>query len=376
MKKIVIIGTGFAGLTAVKTIRKYRQDISINVISPEAIFNYLPSLIWIPSGLVSRADIQIPLANFFASQQVEHIADEVVGLTGDEQTTIMTKSGQEIQADAVIVASGGQFIKKLPGISHSITPCAGLEAAYQIKSALERLESGTIAFGFSSNPKESQAMRGGPIFEFLFGIEAQLRKEGRRDKFELVFFSPTEKPGARLGQKAVSTLLAEMEKYHITTYLGHKIKGFAANKVMIEGAEFAADLILFMPGMTGNAWFDNTQLARSEGGLLQADKFCQTNFPKVFVAGDSGSFPGPKWMPKQAHMADLQAEAAAKNVLLVLENKLAIHTFKVELMCIVDSLNKGILISRNEKSTKVLPKSWFFHLLKKVFAWWYLRQYK
>ena len=31
-----------------------------------------------------------------------------------------------------------------------------------------------------------------------------------------------------------------------------------------------ADLILFMPGMTGNAWFDNTDLPRSEGGLIRA----------------------------------------------------------------------------------------------------------
>jgi len=29
------------------------------------------------------------------------------------------------------------------------------------------------------------------------------------------------------------------------------------------------------------------------------------------VAGDSGSFPGPDWMPKQAHMADLQADSIA-----------------------------------------------------------------
>jgi hypothetical protein len=42
----------------------------------------------------------------------------------------------------------------------------------------------------------------------------------------------------------------------------------------MESGEFPADLILFMPGMTGNQWFDNTELARSEGGLLKADKFC------------------------------------------------------------------------------------------------------
>ena len=35
----------------------------------------------------------------------------------------------------------------------------------------------------------------------------------------------------------------------------------------------------------------------------------------VWVVGDAGSFPGPEWMPNQAHQADLQAKAAAANVI-------------------------------------------------------------
>ena len=376
MKNITIIGSGFAGLTAVRTIRKYHKDIEINLISPQAILNYLPSLIWIPSGKANTSDIEIPLENFFYRQSVNYIADEVVGLEKDTQTTVITKSGKHITSDALIIASGGQFLKKLPGIEHSITPCEGLTAVNEIKDKLVQLKGGTIAIGFASNPKEPQAMRGGPMFEFLFGIDTQLRQEKRRDKFKLIFFTPAEKPGARLGQKAVNGILSEMKKRDIKTHLGHKIKSFEANKIITQGGEFEADLILFMPGMTGNTWFDNTQLTRSEGGLLQADKFCQTSDNKVFVAGDSGSFPGPEWMPKQAHMADLQAESAVKNALLTLKNKPASHTFKIELICIVDSLNKGMLVKRDEKTMLALPNCRLFHLVKKMFAWWYLRQYR
>jgi hypothetical protein len=49
---------------------------------------------------------------------------------------------------------------------------------------------------------------GGPMFEFLFGLDTQLRQEKRRDKFNLTFFTPAEKPGARLGKKAVESLLS------------------------------------------------------------------------------------------------------------------------------------------------------------------------
>jgi sulfide:quinone oxidoreductase len=220
-------------------------------------------------------------------------------------------------------------------------------------------------------------MRGGPVFEFLFGIDSFLRKQGRREKFRLVFFTPAEKPGQRLGPKAVDGLMREMAKRGIETHLGHKMKGFAHDKVMTEGGEFSADMILFMPGMTGNQWFDNTELPRSAGGMIKADRFCQvTGWDKVYVAGDSGSFPGPDWLPKQAHMADLQAVAAVGNLLDAFRGKPASHTFRAELVCIVDTRTSGMLVARSSTRNLVLPKFIGFHWAKRAFEWNYLRQYR
>ncbi|CAC9596030.1 Sulfide:quinone oxidoreductase, Type VI [uncultured Gammaproteobacteria bacterium] len=375
IKKITIIGSGFAGLTAVRTIRKKDKEVEIMLISPKAELVYMPSLIWVPSGAASKKDIVIPLDNFFKRMNVVHIVSEVTGLE-NKGRSVVTPIGT-YENDALIIASGGRFIKKLPGIECAITPCEGLSAAEAIRDRVKAMDGGDIAIGFSGNPKEPSAMRGGPMFEFLFGLDTQLRAEGRRNKFNLTFFTPAPKPGARLGEKAVDGLLSEMKKRNIATHLGHKMKQFTDSKVVTEGGEFAADLILFMPGMTGNTWFDNTDLARSEGGMLKANKFCEVeNTDKVFVVGDSGSFPGPEWMPKQAHMADLQAAAAAQNVLDVLDGKAASHTFKIELMCIVDSNNKGMYVSRTLKGGLILPSCRLMHLAKKVFGWWYLRQYK
>ena len=130
------------------------------------------------------------------------------------------------------------------------------------------MQGGDIVIGFSGNPNEPSAMRGGPMFEFLLGIERQLRTECRRDQFTLTFFTPAERPGQRLGDKAVDGLLKTMQRHGIKTHLGHKIKRFEADKVVTEGGEIPADLILFMPGITGNQWFDQTTLPRSPGGLL------------------------------------------------------------------------------------------------------------
>ena len=372
---ITILGAGFGALSTVRELRQREQSARITLVSPRAELHYLPGSIWIPSGLRTREDLVVPLAPFFARMNVQHVAADVVGLE-EGGRTVLTSAGP-VSNDALVIATGGRFIKKLPGIEHAITPCEGLAAAEAIRDRLRALQGGTIAVGFAGNPNEPTAVRGGPMFEFLFGIDTQLRREGRRERFELVFFNPTQEPGNRLGAKAVQHLLAEMARRGISTHLGHKMLRFEANKVVTEGGEFAADLILFMPGMTGNTWFDNTALARSPGGLLQADAQCRVpGHERVYVVGDSGSFPGPDWMPKQAHMADLQARAAAQNLLAGWAGGAQEATFKVELMCIIDALDTGTLVWRTPQRNLLLPPLRIFHWLKGRFETRYLAQYR
>ncbi len=376
MKKITILGAGFAALTAVRKLRKLDKNCEITLIAAKKEFIYLPSLIWIPSGRRQANDLVVPLDNFIKKYRINFHQGHVKSLERHGRVVYTTASKENrIENDGLIIATGGRFIKKLPGIEYAITPCEGIPAAIKIRDKIKAMDSGTIAIGFASNPKEKSAMRGGPMFEFLFGIDQQLREENRRDKFKLVFFCPAPKPGIRMGERAVEGILSRMKKLNIETHLGYKMKGFDVGKVKTEGGEFNADLILFMPGMTGNKWFKEAGLPLSEGGLLKASKQCQVEGMKnVYVAGDSGSFHGPAWMPKQAHMADLQAEAAAENLLNSLARKPANATFKPELMCIIDSNNKGVFTFRNEKRQFVLPPLRIFHWAKSFYEWWYLRQ--
>ena len=375
MSKVTVIGAGFGALTAVRKLRAADAGLDITVIAPKAEMIYYPSLIWIPSGLRQPDDLRVPLDNFFRKMRVNFHQGSAQGLENGGRT-VLTDNGP-VENDGLIIASGGRFIKKLPGIEHAITPCEGIDAAVKIRDRLREMDGGTIALGFAGNPKEPSAMRGGPMFEFLFGIDKQLRKEGRRDKFKLVFFTPAAKPGARLGPKAVEGLLDEMKKCDIETHLGHKMKFFESGRVSTEGGEFDADLIIFMPGMTGNQWFDNTELPRSEGGLIKANEHCLVEgFERVYVAGDSGSFPGPEWMPKQAHMADLQAEAAVANLVSELKGAQPYETFDVELVCIVDSFNAGMLVARTEKRNVVLPPLRALHWAKRAFEKLYLQKYR
>jgi sulfide:quinone oxidoreductase len=373
--KITVAGAGFAALTGIKELRKQLPDAELTLVAPKAEFIYLPSLIWVPFGMRNGDDLRFDIQPLLKRLNVSFVQGSVTGIS-DDGRVLKTDNG-EVENDALLIATGGRFIKKLPGIENAITICEGIDAAESMGEQINAMSQGTIALGFGGNPKEPSAMRGGPMFEILFGLDSWLRKQGKRDKIKLVFFNPAPQPGKRLGEKAVKGLLAEMKKRGIDTHLGHKIQSFENNIVKTESGEIAADLILFMPGMTGPAWVQGSPLPLSEGGFIKAGRMAQVaGMERVYVAGDAGSYPGPDWMPKQAHMADLQAKAAVNNIKLNLAGKDASEQFKVELICIVDTLDKGILVYRDESRGIVLPAMTPMHWAKSIFEKIYLRGLK
>lgn len=372
---ITILGAGFAALTAARALRKQLPDAVITLVASRPEFVFLPSLIWVPTGLRSRADIIKPLDSFFRRHRITYKSASVTGID-DGGRTVATTTGP-VGNDGLVIATGGRFLKGLPGIEHALTLCEGYDAAEAIRARLESMSKGRIALGFGGNPNEPTAMRGGPMFELLFGIETWLRQKGRRSAIELTFFNAAAEPGKRLGEKAVTGLLSEMARRRIDTHLGHKPLGFTEKGVDTEGGHVNADLILFMPGLTGPAWIKDSTLPKSAGGFIQSDAHCRVpGFANTYVAGDAGSFPGPDWLPKQAHMADLQAKAAAANLVSTLAGREPARTPRPELVCIVDTLDSGMLVYRDMKRSFVLPGSRVLHWSKRAFEQHYLRAYR
>lgn len=375
MTAITILGAGFAAVAAAEALRAKLPDAKITMVAKAPEFIFLPSLIWIPNRLRKAEDLRLPLESFLRRHRIDFHAGEATGLA--EGGRLVRTTAGELRNDGLVIATGGRFMKKLPGIEKAILPCEGIAAAERLRDRLEEMKGGNLAFGFAGNPNEATALRGGPIFEFVLGTDRLLRRQGRRDRFDISFFSPAKEPGNRLGPKAFPRLKTVMAKRGISLHLGHKLKGFEADKVVTEGGEVPADLIVFMPGLTGPAWIEGTDLPRSPGGLIQSDGLCRVpGFPYTYVIGDAGSHPGPDWMPKQAHMADLQARAAAANLADELAGREPDASFRIELACIIDEGNAGALAMRRPGFDLMLPSAPVWHWAKRGFEWWYLRRFR
>jgi len=375
MAGIHVLGSGFAALATVRELRRRGVREPITVVSPECELVYLPSLIWLPSGQRRGEDLRVPLGPWLERQRVHWHRGRVREVADGGRRTI-TDTG-ELSNDCLVIATGGRPLPGLPGMEEVLVPCAGIAQAEAVRDRLAALDDGTIAVGFAGNPREPSAVRGGPMFEFLFGIDRLLRRQGRRQNVRLVFFSPAQRPGQRLGEAVVDRLLQRMVELDIATVLGEKLLGFEADAVVTERRRIGSDLTLFMPGLTGPEWLIGSALPRSPGGFLACDEFCRVRgLERVYAAGDVGSYPGPEWMARQAHQAELQARAVAGNLVAELSGRPARHRFRSELACIVDSLDQGMLIYRSRRLALRLPRMKLLHWLKKRLERHHLQRYR
>ena len=80
MKRVTLVGAGFAALTAVQKLRAADSSLEITLVAPAPEFSYLPGTIWIPSGLRKPEELKIDLNNFFQRQNVNFFQGSATGL--------------------------------------------------------------------------------------------------------------------------------------------------------------------------------------------------------------------------------------------------------------------------------------------------------
>jgi sulfide:quinone oxidoreductase len=362
---IVILGAGFAALAAARALRGLDRHARIRLVAPRSEFVYSPSLIWVPIGLRNADDLVVPLGAFLANHALDFTRATVRGLA-ERGRVVLTTSGP-IRNDALIIATGARFPHTIVGSEHVATLCEGARATLAIRQRLIALEAGRIAIGCGANPLEPGAVRPGPMFELIFGIDTWLRRRKRRQRFALTFFSDQPQPALRLGASVATRIAAELERRAIDLHTGMRIDGFSGAGVQLDGVPLAADLVVYTPAMAGPSWAAAAALPLSPGGFVAADECCAVgDLEHVYVAGDAGSFPGPAWSPKLAYMAQIQACVAAANLHAALHGETPPARLRHEMLYVLDTLDAGMLVHRTDAHAVALPPALPLHWAKRA----------
>jgi len=368
MKKVLILGGGFAGIqTAIQLQKSGRFNVTL--VSDRDFLYMFPISIWVPVHLAEFKDVKLPLASIRKKYPFEIIIDTVKEIHAANHQVVC--ESQTINYDYLVVAFGADKMKH-KGIENTLSICGKPEVSLAIRDGLDQLIEkgrGKIAVGFGGNPKDKSAVRGGPGFELMFNIHNLLKKKKIRQNFELTFFAPMEELGARMGKGALPMLNKLFDRYKIEKRFGKKITGFEPKSVVFEDeSKLEADLILFIPASAGHSVLQSSDLPLTEAGFIQIDNFCQVRgLRDVYAIGDIAAIEGPEWIAKQGHIAELMGQNAAHNII---ESEKGTTNKKgyqehLNILCVMDTGDGAAFVFRNSKKSFLIPMPIVGHWMKK-----------
>ena len=373
MKKVLILGGGFAGIDAAIHLKK--MDYDVTLVSDRDYFYIYPTSIWVPVRESSFEDMCIDLKELQAAHGFKLVVDGVSNINAQENKVTLSSSQVVDDYDYLIIAMGASKMKP-KGVENTLSICGAPEQSVEIRDAIDKLiekGSGKIAMGFGGNPKDTSAVRGGPGFELLFNVHNLLKKKGIRDKFELTFFAPMAEPGKRMGPQALKMMDMMFNKLDIKKHFGKKIINFEQDGIIFEDdSKLEADFTMFIPAGDGHDVIKNSDLPTNEAGFVKTDDHsCVIGedgaLTNVYAIGDVAALEGYDWRAKQGHIAEVMAKNAAHNIE---QRDNGGSDFKgynehLNILCVMDSGDGAAFVYRDEKRAFMFPLPFIGHWLKK-----------
>ncbi len=374
MARVLVLGGGFAGVDSAIYLRKNGMEVTL--VSDRDYFYIYPISIWIPVGKETKESVSIPLDQLAREHGFELIIDPVTSF--DAPTKVVSlKSGRVLDGYDYIVVALGQDKIAMKGMEHTLSICGKPEEATELNQRIEALIAkgkGTIAMGFGGNPKDSSAVRGGPAFEVLFNVHTMLKKRGVRDDFELIFFAPMEKPGQKMGDKALVMMDKMFGMTNIAKKVGSKILSFDESGInFADGEKIEADLTMFISAGSGHSIVANSGLPLSEAGFVVTNEYNEIEgFEHIYAVGDSASLLGPDWRAKQGHVAEVMAKNVAYNLFNHSQNIESKKSYleHLNILCVMDTGDGAAFVYRDDKGGKMIPLPIVGHWLKKFWGWY------
>ena len=373
MAKVLILGGGFAGVEAAIFLRKNNHDVTL--VSDREYMFIFPTSIWVPVGITTFDDVCISLDELSAVHGFTWHKDAVTKIDA-AQKKVTCESQTFSDYDYLVVAMGAHKMTHA-GIEHTLSICGKPEESVKLKEAIDILVEkrvGKIAMGFGGNPNDTSAVRGGPGFELLFNVHNMLKKKGLRNNFELTFFAPMEKPGAKMGEQALDMMDVFFKKLNIKKQVGTKIKAFEKDGIVFEdGTKVESDLVMYIPAGRGHQVVVDSDLPVSESGFVKINDYSQVEgHEHIFAIGDTAELDGPQWRAKQGHVAEVMARNTAHNIDVLESGEGEMHGYKehLNILCVMDTGDGAAFVYRNDKRGYMIPMPFVGHWLKRGWGWY------
>ncbi len=302
LRKIVIVGAGFGGLSAAQRLAKAPVDITL--IDQQNHHLFQPLLYQVATAALTPAEIAVPIRQVLRNQtNVTVLMDRVRDVDTKEQA-VLTEAGQSVPYDALILATGARhsYFSRQDWAAHA-PGLKTLQEAYALRekilTAFERAE--IVA---EDNPELAQAYQtfvvigAGPTGVEMAGAVSELaqslmrdfrRLDADRNRIILLEGGPRVLPS--FAERLSARAERDLEKLGVEVRVSTMVRDISEDGVRTDDTEISAKTVIWAAGVQASKAAEWLAVEPARGGQVIVDKTLRpVGFENVYVIGDTAEY--------------------------------------------------------------------------------------
>jgi NADH dehydrogenase FAD-containing subunit len=344
MKRIVIIGAGFAGLAVARALRHANADVLVIDRTNHNLFQ--PLLYQVATTVLSPAQIASPIRGLLKNQRNTTVfLGEVNGINKDAKFVYARNETHQDVAhsyDILVMATGvthsyfghDEFAEFAPGLK-------GLADAVRIRNKV--LKAFEVAEA-EDDPSRRQDLLtfvlvgAGPTGVELASSLAVLVRTSLKEEFHRINLATTHIVLVEMAPRVLGTFASELseaakrrlENLGVEVRLGHSVDRIDADGVVVGGERIASKVVIWTAGVApspAGKWL-NVETDRAGRVRIQND-LTVPGHPDIYVIGDTAALEQDgKPLPGVAQVAIQQGRYAGRRIAQSLLGKPSPNPFR------------------------------------------------
>jgi NADH:ubiquinone reductase (H+-translocating) len=325
--RVVIVGAGFAGLQAAKSLAD--EAVDVVVLDRNNYHAFVPLLYQVGAAQIEATDIVHPIRSIFRGKDNVRFRMMRVDEIHREQK-VVAGDGIEVPYDYLVLAVGSRTnYMDVPGAQEHALPFKTVHHALAIRNwILNRLERASAA--------QTRAERrglltfvivgGGPTGVELAGALAELMRRPlsrdfpdlNLDEARILIVEALDRLLPTFSEKASAYTEKRLRRMGVEVRTGAMVEEVTATEIRLKGGEaIESDAVVWAAGVRGHPLAEACAFPVTEKGTIPVDPFLRTTMdPDIYAIGDlahSGDDDGP--LPMVAQVAIQEGRHAAANIL-------------------------------------------------------------
>jgi NADH:ubiquinone reductase (H+-translocating) len=327
--RVVVVGGGFAGLAAIKTLNKVKPPVRVTLLEQNNYHLFQPLLYQLATGLVQPADIAHPVRGVVRRYRKASVRMATVSGVDFGAREVLTDEGRRFPYDYLVLAAGATTATfGIPGVAEHSFPLKSMPDALRLRAHLLRQFEQAV-----NDPSQIErgaltvvVVGGGPTGVEMAGALHELFEHVLVHDFpdldvnqaRVVLLEATDHLLAPFHPNSRRHALEILQRRGVEVRLGQAMQRATPDRVELEdGTVIPTRTLIWGAGVRAHPLADVLGLEQTRGGrILVGDDLSVPGHPEVFVVGDLAGAGDRKGglLPQVAQPAIQEARHAALQI--------------------------------------------------------------